>query len=143
MSDEKHARWLIRYPLGKDSDAEYMCSNCHSGTFGESNNRDTCKHCGAIMDISAEYVDIDDVISAINKTCDKQLYGNQIRDTFINAVKSINVTTERYGYWIVDHQYRDSEGFICAIYRCSICDGKVDEETTFCPHCGNPMKKGK
>ena len=94
MNKELHARWLIRHPLGKDFDAEYMCSNCRSGTFGESNNRDVCKHCGAIMDISSEYVDIEDVLSAINEVCEKQLYSTRIRQAFIDAIKTIPVKKE-------------------------------------------------
>ncbi len=94
MNKEVHARWLIRYPLGKDFDAEYMCSNCRSGTFGEFNNRDVCKHCGATMDISAEYVDIEDVLSAIDEVCDKQLYSYRIKQAFLDAIKTISVTTK-------------------------------------------------
>lgn len=94
MNKEIHARWLIRYPLGNDFDAEYMCSNCRSGIFGESNNRDVCKHCGAIMDISAEYVDIEDVMSAINKVCEKQLYSTRIRRAFLDAIKTLPVKKE-------------------------------------------------
>ena len=94
MNKEMHARWLIRHPLGKDFDTEYMCSNCRSGTFGESNDRDVCKHCGAIMDISTEYVDIEDVMSTINEVCEKQLYSTRIRQTFLDAIKAIPVRTE-------------------------------------------------
>ena len=95
MDNKKHGRGLARYPLGKEFGAEYMCSNCRSGTFGESNNRDVCKHCGAIMDISAEYVDIEDVISAINEVCEKQLWGTRIRQAFLDAIKTIPTTTVR------------------------------------------------
>lgn len=94
MSKEIHARWLIRHLIGNDFDAEYMCSNCRSGTFGESNNRDVCKHCGAIMDISAEYVDIEDVLFAINEVCEKQLYSTRIRRAFLDAIKTIPIRTE-------------------------------------------------
>lgn len=94
MNKVIHARWVIRYPLGKDFDAEYMCSNCRSGTFGESNNRGICKHCGAIMDISAEYVDIENVVSIINEVCEKQLYGTRIRQAFLDAIKTIPVKEE-------------------------------------------------
>jgi hypothetical protein len=95
MDNKKHGRWLARYPLGKEFGAEYMCSNCRSGTFGESNNRDVCKHCGAIMDISAEYVDIEDVISAINEVCEKQLWGTRIRQAFLDAIKTIPITIKK------------------------------------------------
>ena len=94
MNREMHARWLIRHPLGKEFDTEYMCSNCCSGTFGESNDRDVCKHCGAIMDISTEYVDIEDVMSTIKEVCEKQLYSTRIRQTFLDAIKTIPVRTE-------------------------------------------------
>lgn len=94
MDKEIHARWLIRHPLGKDFGAEYMCSNCRSGTFGESDNRDVCKHCGATMDISVEYVDIDDVMSTINELCEKQLYSNRIRRVFLDAIKTLPVKKE-------------------------------------------------
>jgi len=99
MNKEIHARWLIRHPLGKDFDAEFMCSNCRSGTFGKSNNRGVCKHCGAIMDISAEYVDIEDVLSAINEVCEKQLYSTRIRQAFIDAVNTIPVKMKFKVQW--------------------------------------------
>lgn len=95
MDNKKHGRWLARYPLGEEFGVEYMCSNCRGGTFGASNDEPICKHCGAIMDIETEYVDIDDVITTIEDVCKKQLWGTPIRQAFLDAIKTIPTTIVR------------------------------------------------
>lgn len=40
------------------------------------------------------YVDIDDVMSVINEVCDKKLYITRIRQTFLDAIKTIAVKKE-------------------------------------------------
>lgn len=95
MDNKKHGRWLARYPLGEEFGVEYMCSNCRGGTFGASNDEPICKHCGAIMDIETEYVDIDDVITMIEDVCKKKLYSYRIKDDFLGAIKTIPTTIKK------------------------------------------------
>lgn len=46
----------------------------------------------------------------------------------------------RYGKWLSDHNYRDSEGDICTVYKCSYCEKKQNNYTPpYCPECGTKM----
>ena len=47
-----------------------------------------------------------------------------------------------YGEWILVSQWKDEDGVINPIYRCSACHIPNDEEDRFCKHCGADMRKG-
>lgn len=44
--------------------------------------------------------------------------------------------------WILVSQWKDEDGVINPIYRCSACHIPNDEEDRFCKHCGADMRKG-
>lgn len=55
-------------------------------------------------------------------------------------IEPLKMTT---GYWILHENYRDYNGYICSIYRCSNCFHKTEERTNYCSECGIKMKKGE
>lgn len=57
------------------------------------------------------------------------------------AVTTADVRLVRYGKWLIDHNYRDIEGVICSVFKCSCCEGKQNDYTPpFCPECGAIMR---
>lgn len=45
------------------------------------------------------------------------------------------------GYWLWSETYKDVDGDMCAIYKCSNCLYKQTKRTNFCPNCGVKMIK--
>ena len=66
--------------------------------------------------------------------------------TFLGAISLQDVKIEPLkmltGCWLWHENYRDYDGYICSIYKCSNCFHKTEERTAYCPECGIKMKKG-
>ena len=45
----------------------------------------------------------------------------------------------KMGKWILVKYYRDEEGTLCPIFRCSRCGIPHDEDKQYCPNCGTNM----
>jgi rubrerythrin len=46
----------------------------------------------------------------------------------------------KFGKWILVKYYKDEEGNLCPIFRCSKCGIPYHEDKNYCPHCGSSMK---
>ena len=45
--------------------------------------------------------------------------------------------------WVLVRKYRDEDGYINEIFRCSNCEIPRDEEFSYCPSCGAKMGGNK
>lgn len=46
----------------------------------------------------------------------------------------------KMGKWILVKYYRDEEGTLCPIFRCSRCGLPYHNDERYCPKCGTEMK---
>lgn len=46
----------------------------------------------------------------------------------------------KMGKWIHHHNYRDMDGDICEIFKCSNCN-QLSESYNYCPNCGAKMQE--
>lgn len=59
----------------------------------------------------------------------------------ISDAPTIEAEPVRHGRWVLVSQWRDEEGTLNPIYRCTACSITNDEEDRYCPHCGAKMDK--
>ena len=50
-----------------------------------------------------------------------------------------NLEPPKFGKWILVKYYRDEEGTLCPIFRCSKCGIPWSKDKKYCPHCGAEM----
>lgn len=62
----------------------------------------------------------------------------------IDNIPTANVQEVKHGKW-VENGLEEKEGEVMYIrcFRCSECNGKVNEKFKFCPHCGAKMDAKK
>lgn len=78
---------------------------------------------------------------AFAKGCFTSNYDYALISSEILGLPSADVQLVKYGRWVSNHNYRDSEGTICTVYRCSYCEKKQNEYTPpYCPECGADMR---
>lgn len=57
----------------------------------------------------------------------------------LEQIDEKKIRYERYGKWIHHRTYKDMEGDICEIFKCSNCS-QLSEDYNYCPNCGAKMK---
>ena len=70
----------------------------------------------------------------------------QYKDEAENLLKSETLAELHpvvHAKWVLVRKYRDEDGYINEIFRCSNCEIPRDEEFSYCPSCGAKMGGNK
>ena len=55
-------------------------------------------------------------------------------------IPHVGVQEVKHAKWKLVSTYRDEEGYLNDIFRCSNCHIPFDENTRYCPNCGAKMQ---
>ena len=61
-------------------------------------------------------------------------------EQMINVIPAADVQEVKHAKWKLVSTYRDEEGYLNDIFRCSNCHIPFDENTRYCPNCGAKMQ---